>query len=96
MNKRQRLAERYAKAWHSPERCAWMKAQPCLVCGKVPSEQHHVIPRSRGGTYRDIVPLCQAHHSEGHTRGGLPFQARSGVDLDLEAIAYDGLWRGET
>jgi hypothetical protein len=48
--------------------------QPCLVCGRVPSEPHHLRfsePRALGRKVSDefTVPLCRAHHRELHNRG---------------------------
>src|SRR5690242_13721508 len=43
--------------------------QPCLVCGRVPSDPHHLTftqPRSLGGRVSDefTVPVCRVHHRE--------------------------------
>jgi hypothetical protein len=48
--------------------------QPCLVCGRVPSDPHHLTftqPRSMGRRVSDefIVPVCRVHHSELHRSG---------------------------
>jgi hypothetical protein len=45
--------------------------QPCLVCGRVPSDPHHltfVQPRALGRRVSDefIVPVCRIHHRELH------------------------------
>jgi hypothetical protein len=49
-------------------------SQPCLVCGRVPSEAHHLRfaePRALGRKVSDefTVPLCRGHHRELHNRG---------------------------
>jgi hypothetical protein len=42
-----------------------MSEQPCFECGTVgPSYDHHVVPRSKGGTH--TVPLCGVCHSKCH------------------------------
>jgi len=48
--------------------------QPCLVCGRVPSESHHLTftqPRALGHRVSDefTVPVCRIHHRELHRSG---------------------------
>jgi hypothetical protein len=48
--------------------------QPCLVCGRVPSDPHHLTftqPRALGRRVSDefIVPVCRGHHRELHHSG---------------------------
>ena len=48
--------------------------QPCLVCGREPSDPHHLRfaqPRGLGQKVSDefTVPLCRAHHRELHRAG---------------------------
>ena len=48
--------------------------QPCLVCGRQPSEAHHLLfaqPRAMSRKPGDqfTVPLCRLHHRELHDRG---------------------------
>jgi hypothetical protein len=48
--------------------------QPCLVCGRAPSDPHHLRfaqPRALGRQVSDefTVPLCRVHHRELHRRG---------------------------
>jgi hypothetical protein len=48
--------------------------QPCLVCGRVPSDPHHLTftqPRALGRRVSDefIVPVCRLHHGELHRSG---------------------------
>ena len=48
--------------------------QPCLVCGRVPSDPHHLTftqPRAMGRRVSDefTVPICRAHHRELHRSG---------------------------
>ena len=48
--------------------------QACLVCGRVPSDPHHLTftqPRALGRRVSDefIVPVCQVHHRELHRSG---------------------------
>lgn len=77
----QRRAKRFKQAFGSPERVAAIQAMPCAVCGSRPSQCAHVRSRAAGGTYRDIVPLCHAHHAEQHQIGIASFEERHGLDL---------------
>jgi ERF superfamily len=48
--------------------------QPCLVCGRVPSDPHHLTftqPRAMGRRVSDefTVPVCRVHHRELHLSG---------------------------
>jgi len=48
--------------------------QPCLVCGRVPSDPHHLTftqPRALGRRVSDefTVPVCRIHHRELHRSG---------------------------
>ena len=48
--------------------------QPCLVCGRVPSDPHHLTftqPRALGRRVSDefTVPVCRVHHRELHHSG---------------------------
>jgi hypothetical protein len=52
----------------------FVAAQPCLVCGRTPSDPHHVRfaePRAIGRKVSDrfTVPICRLHHRELHRRG---------------------------
>jgi hypothetical protein len=48
--------------------------QPCLVCGRLPSDAHHLTftqPRALGRRVSDefVVPVCRTHHRELHRSG---------------------------
>jgi hypothetical protein len=48
--------------------------QPCLVCGRVPSDSHHLTfaqPRALGRRVSDefAIPVCRIHHRELHRSG---------------------------
>jgi hypothetical protein len=52
----------------------FVAAQPCLVCGRTPSDPHHVRfaeQRTMGRKVSDrfTVPICRLHHRELHRRG---------------------------
>jgi hypothetical protein len=55
----------------------FVSAQPCLVCGRRPSDAHHLRfaqPRALGRRVSDeyTVPLCRSHHRALHRRGDEP------------------------
>jgi ERF superfamily len=52
----------------------FVSSQPCLVCGRQPSDAHHLRftqPRAMGRKVSDefTVPLCRVHHREAHRVG---------------------------
>jgi hypothetical protein len=52
----------------------FVAAQPCLVCGRTPSDAHHIKfaeQRTMGRKVSDrfTVPICRLHHRELHRRG---------------------------
>jgi hypothetical protein len=52
----------------------FVAAQPCLVCGRTPSDPHHIKfaeQRAMGRRVSDrfAVPICRLHHRELHRRG---------------------------
>jgi hypothetical protein len=52
----------------------FVTSQPCLVCGRTPSDAHHIRfaeQRAMGRKVSDrfSVPICRLHHRELHRRG---------------------------
>ena len=73
----------------------FVAAQPCLVCGRQPSDAHHLRftqPRALGRKVSDefTVPLCRMHHREIH-RSVKEQHWWSRVGIDPIPIA-DKLW----
>ncbi len=55
----------------------FVSTQPCLVCGRAPSDPHHLRfsqPRALGRKVSDefTVPLCRGHHRGLHAAGNEP------------------------
>ena len=78
------------------EHCRYITTQPCLVCGRTPSEAHHVRfaqPRALGRKVSDeyTVPVCRLHHRELH-RYGDEASWWVGVNVDPLPVALE-LWR---
>ena len=62
------------KRIRSKEHLRFVAQQPCLICGRAPSQAHHVRyaqPRGLSLKVSDefTVPLCAIHHSENHATG---------------------------
>ena len=56
------------------EHCKFVATQSCVVCGRTPSEAHHIRfaqPRAIGRKVSDeyTVPVCRLHHRDLHTYG---------------------------
>jgi hypothetical protein len=73
----------------------FVSTQPCLACGRSPSDAHHLKftqQRALGRKVSDefTVPLCRAHHRELHQRGDERMWWQQ-LNLDPLPIAQ-GLW----
>jgi hypothetical protein len=73
----------------------YIAAQPCLVCGRQPSDPHHLRiaqPLALGLKVSDefTVPLCRGHHRQLHQSGN---EIAWWEDLDIDALEIaKGLW----
>jgi hypothetical protein len=70
---RQRVAERPIRL-RDKEHRKFVAGQPCLLCGRIPADPHHLRfaqPRALGRKVSDefTVPVCRLHHQELHRRG---------------------------
>ena len=73
----------------------FVASQPCLVCGRQPSDPHHLRfaqPRAIGMKVSDefTVPLCRAHHRQLHQVGN-EVAWWEGLNINALEIAK-GLW----
>lgn len=78
-----------------PAHLRFVATQPCLVCGRTPSDAHHLRfaqPRALGRKVSDefTVPLCRTHHRQLHHAGD-EVQWWLDIDVDPLPIAH-GLW----
>jgi hypothetical protein len=70
--------------------------QPCLICGRAPSDAHHLRFAQRRALGRKnsdefVVPLCRMHHSQNHQVGDeFEWWKSSGID-PLQVASR--LWR---
>src|SRR6516162_10169730 len=65
------LAVSAPRRYRNKEHLRYVALQPCLLCGRKPSDPHHlrfVQPRALGRKTSDefAVPLCRVHHREVH------------------------------
>ena len=70
----------------------YIKKKPCIACGQVPVDPHHMEAVGMGGANKDgfkdytCVPLCRFHHSEYHSGGLHYFEAKYQVNLWKDAF----------
>jgi hypothetical protein len=74
----------------------FVSAQPCLVCGRRPTDAHHLRfaqPRAIGRRVSDefTVPLCRSHHRALHRHGDEAAWWKSNK-LDAVVVAHE-LWQ---
>lgn len=95
---RARKAKRFKEQFGPPGFVEWMKARPCVKCGKVDwrdgkpdNAVHHDPTRGSGGTWTDTTSMCRDHHTAGpgarHTVGVVTFWrgvGRSFVECNAE------------
>jgi hypothetical protein len=77
------------------EHLKYVTSQPCLVCGRTPSDAHHIKFAERRAMGRKVsdrfsVPVCRLHHRELHRRGN-EFAWWQNLGIDPLAIAAT-LW----
>jgi hypothetical protein len=74
----------------------YVAQQPCLICGRQPSDPHHLRFIQRRALGRKVsdeftVPLCRGHHREVHRHGDEALWWRNaGIDPTVTARS---LWR---
>jgi hypothetical protein len=86
------------KRRREPAHLKFVISQPCLICGRTPSDAHHLRfaqPRALGRKVSDefTVPLCRTHHRQVHQAGNESkwWQA---MDRDVDPLEIaKGLWQ---
>ena len=78
------------------EHCRYVATQACVICGRAPTEAHHIRfaqPRALGRKVSDeyTVPVCRLHHRELH-RYGDEASWWAGVGVDPLPTALE-LWK---
>ena len=84
------------RRYRNPEHLRFVASQPCVICGRQPSDPHHVRfgqKRALGRKVSDefTVPVCRTHHRELH-RSGSEFRWWEAVGIDPLKIARK-LWK---
>jgi hypothetical protein len=80
------LAVAAPRRYRSREHLRYVMQQPCLVCGRKPSDPHHLgftQPRALGRKVSDefAVPLCRGHHRAVHrSRDERAWWRQAGID----------------
>ena len=80
----------------------FVASQPCLVCGRQPSDPHHLQfaqPRAIGLKVSDefTVPLCRGHHRQLHQAGNeVAWWEDLGINALKIAEALWEEWRGKS
>jgi ERF superfamily len=75
------------RRYRNREHLRYVMQQPCLVCGRKPSDPHHLgftQPRALGRKVSDefAVPLCRGHHRAVHrSRDERAWWQQAGIDL---------------
>jgi hypothetical protein len=95
LRRRRRVAAKTIRL-RDREHCKFVARQPCVVCGRMPAEAHHIRfaqPRALGRKVSDefTVPVCRLHHRELH-RYGDEASWWAGVGVDPLPIGL-ALWR---
>ena len=71
--RRRRVAAKTVRL-RDKEHCRFVTTQPCVVCGRTPSEAHHIRfaqPRALGRKVSDeyTIAVCRLHHRDLHGYG---------------------------
>jgi hypothetical protein len=74
----------------------FVASQPCLICGREPSDPHHLRfaqPRALGLKVSDefTVPLCRGHHGQLHQAGN-ELNWWKGFNLE-PLVAAEAIWQ---
>ena len=93
--RRRRVAAKIIRL-RDKDHCKFVASQPCIVCGRTPSEAHHIRfaqPRALGRKVSDeyTIPACRVHHRDLHGYGD-EASWWAGVGIDPLPIALE-LWR---
>lgn len=88
----ERRARLFARNFHSEAFVRWTHRQPCIACGaRRFIHCAHVRSRGAGGTWRDIVPLCESCHRAQEAAPGT-FWSDHHLDGAMLAAAHALRW----
>ena len=94
-----RLALPAPRRYRDKAHLRYVAQQPCLLCGRKPSDPHHLRfmqPRALGRKASDefSVPLCRIHHRLVHRVGNKPRGGRRPASIPSRSRASSGAVRG--
>ena len=81
-----RLAHSEPRRFRDKVHVRFVAKQPCLICGRRPSDPHHLRFAQRRALGRKVsdeftVPLCRGHHREVHRSGDeASWWSKAGID----------------
>jgi hypothetical protein len=83
------LAIAEPRRYRSKQHLRFVAQQPCLVCGRKPSDLHHIRTAQRRAFGRKVsdeyvVPLCRTHHRAAHRIGD---ERRFWQEVGIDALA---------
>lgn len=90
-----RKPSEFARIYGSKARVEWVKDQPCVVCGFVPSENAHIVTGGMGrkADFDTIIPLCRFDHRVLHRFGRRPCESLTGKTLEQLAAQTEAAWQ---
>lgn len=85
------------KTWKSKKYLDHVWQYPCVICGRMPVEAHHVRYSFNSGTGIKpgdcwTIPLCQEHHRELHQIGMKSFQKKYDINIHKELFLIAKAW----
>lgn len=95
-----RTAGEFARVYGSRARVAWVKALPCVACGRGPCDNAHTETGGMGrkADAHTIVPLCAGPngcHANLHRFGIQAFERKWDLFLSIAADVTEQAWNME-
>lgn len=97
---RNRSKKSKTKTKEERDHLAKVKALPCIICGSMPCDAHHIregYGMSQRANDFETIPLCKAHHQYGpeaiHSMGTKAWRAKYGSELELLARTNEAIKR---
>ncbi len=78
--------------WKSKNYLKHVRAYPCIVCGCIHTQAHHVKTVGSGGSDTFAVPLCVFCHREIHVIGRDTFQKKYNINIYQELFMVARSW----
>jgi hypothetical protein len=77
-----------SKPYRSEAYKTFVRSLPCVICGSLPCDPHHIESMGMGIKCNDTrtISLCRRHHSEIHAIGKKSFCEQYRIDLWRQAF----------